>query len=277
MDFQPDKKPAGSNDVPNLSWLEHDLRGELWRVSLQSDLLTRSSDEQIRRAADEMQTGIQRILATINAGLRPSQLLCELRPAFDPIAESAQTILTYAVTDAQAQKRCRTVQNTLKRAVELIEAAARRPEAETVDLNLLAAETQAAYEVESKQKGISFLLKLPADVKPIQAVRAEIVAVLRNLCANAIEAMPNGGTLSLESANAEADVLIQVSDTGVGMSKELQSTAFDKHVSTKGENRGLGLHLIRQMVRKNQSKIDLDSTPGQGTRFTIRFSGQSSP
>ena len=66
------------------------------------------------------------------------------------------------------------------------------------------------------------------------------------------------------------DILtIEVKDTGTGMSEELQNQIFNKGFSTNGENRGLGLYLVSQAVKKLEGELILSSKPGKGTVFTV--------
>ncbi len=115
--------------------------------------------------------------------------------------------------------------------------------------------------------------------------------VLLNLCVNARDAMPNGGTITIASKNvilknpkSQASltgppgpyVQIEVSDTGSGMSEELQKKIFEPFFTTKelGKGTGLGLSTTVNILQNHGGLIDLQSAPGQGTKFTIFFPAQ---
>ena len=107
----------------------------------------------------------------------------------------------------------------------------------------------------------------------------QIVQALLALFINAVEAMPDGGRLTVSTAAAPDDigrVHLTVSDTGVGMSREVQDRIFDPFFSTKHEAKGVGLGLavVYGIVRRHGGRIDVDSTPGSGSAFTIEIPRQ---
>ncbi len=107
----------------------------------------------------------------------------------------------------------------------------------------------------------------------------QIVQALLALFINAVEAMPDGGRLTVSTAAAPADpgrVHLTVSDTGVGMSREVQDRIFDPFFSTKHEAKGVGLGLavVYGIVRRHGGRIDVESAPGSGSAFTIEIPRQ---
>jgi PAS domain S-box-containing protein len=116
---------------------------------------------------------------------------------------------------------------------------------------------------------------------------------LLNLVINARDAMPNGGEITIETANLELDeraalmrdltpaefVSIKVKDNGVGMPESVKSHAFDPFYTTKpiGQGTGLGLSMIYGFVRQSEGSVTIDSAPGRGTQIEIclpRFTGK---
>ncbi len=94
--------------------------------------------------------------------------------------------------------------------------------------------------------------------------------VLWNLCLNAVEAMPDGGELRVGAAAAPGQMLeVWVSDTGSGIAPEDLSHVFEPFFSTKPEGTGLGLALVHRIVQEHGGEIDVRSTPGCGTTFTV--------
>jgi signal transduction histidine kinase len=118
-------------------------------------------------------------------------------------------------------------------------------------------------------------IQVETDLQPlptVDGIHTELREALANLILNATDAMPTGGTLAIRSRVAGDLVVIQVSDTGVGMSPEVRERAFEPFFTTKGEQgTGLGLALVRGIVDRHSGEIDLESGPGQGTTFTIRL------
>jgi PAS domain S-box-containing protein len=144
----------------------------------------------------------------------------------------------------------------------------------------------------NRSEGIASEVLLGDGLWPIEADRSLIEQVLVNLAINAREAMPNGGRLVIETANAELDreysdmhpgtepgryVRLMVSDTGEGMEKEVVERAFEPFFTTKadGERAGLGLATVQGIVTQAGGRVDLYSEPGIGTTVKIHLPATS--
>ena len=93
-----------------------------------------------------------------------------------------------------------------------------------------------------------------------------------NLILNGFHAMePEGGILTLATSFDENNIQIQISDTGCGIAKEIQSKIFEPFFTTKetGKGTGLGLAIVAQVVEDHHGKIHVDSKEGSGTTFTV--------
>jgi signal transduction histidine kinase len=119
---------------------------------------------------------------------------------------------------------------------------------------------------------------LCAHVDPTQLETA-----LLNLAVNSRDAMPSGGVLTiatrLERSAGGDRVVIEVVDTGVGMSPDIRERVFEPFFTTKevGKGSGLGLSQVYGFVRQSEGEVQLDSTPGQGTRFQLRLPATDAP
>ena len=101
---------------------------------------------------------------------------------------------------------------------------------------------------------------------------AELREVLVNMVFNAVDAMPEGGRLTLSANECNGSVEIAVSDTGIGISPEARSRIFDPFFTTKGKaGMGLGLAVCYGMVQRHQGTIEIDSEIGHGTTFRIKL------
>lgn len=112
---------------------------------------------------------------------------------------------------------------------------------------------------------------------PIQGAAAQLKQVFLNLLLNAMESMPKGGTITIESYERDAGVAIDISDTGVGMDAETLARIFEPFYSTRGEGTGLGLAVTYGIVKGHGGDIQVTSTPGAGSCFTVWLPYQRPP
>jgi signal transduction histidine kinase len=108
---------------------------------------------------------------------------------------------------------------------------------------------------------------LPPDLPLIQADRNRLKQALWNLCKNAVEAMPQGGTLTLQAHSSGADVILEIADTGAGIPPGVD--IFEPFTTTKYSGSGLGLVVVRQVVAAHGGNITYSSEPGKGTTFRL--------
>lgn len=143
-------------------------------------------------------------------------------------------------------------------------------------------------------KMIEIKLHLATDLKKINADPGQIEQILVNLAANAKDAMPQAGRLTIQTKNITIDddmsrslpepspgayVLLTVTDTGYGMEKEVLDRVFEPFFTTKkvGEGTGLGLAIVFGIVKKHGGHIVCRSKPGRGTSFDLYFPVSESP
>ena len=149
-----------------------------------------------------------------------------------------------------------------------------QPEFRPVDLNALIEETVSLTEYQMQLQGITLNRQLAPNLVPVNADAGQLKQALLNLMLNAQDAMPQGGTLTLETKNYQhREVMVKISDTGVGIPKESFSQIFEPFYTTKkaGSGVGLGLSVVYGIVRDHGGIIKVDSVVGQGTSFIIRL------
>jgi two-component system, NtrC family, nitrogen regulation sensor histidine kinase NtrY len=149
-----------------------------------------------------------------------------------------------------------------------------QPQIESVDLNALIQETVQLFYAQFHAPGrpvIQADLKLDAHLGPIQADPEQMRRVLQNLLLNAIDAMPKGGTLTLHTRRESSSTLLEISDTGQGLTKEECSRLFTPYYTTKQHGTGLGLAIVQSVISDHGAKISVESEPERGTTFRIRF------
>jgi signal transduction histidine kinase len=126
--------------------------------------------------------------------------------------------------------------------------------------------------VEANVTGVKLASSVAIDVPQIEADPGIFRQALLNLAKNAVQAMPHGGTLTIDAAaTKDGRVEIRVSDTGVGIAPENLAKIFDLYFTTKPSGTGIGLSLVYRTVQLHNGDIDVESMPGRGTTFVIKM------
>jgi nitrogen fixation/metabolism regulation signal transduction histidine kinase len=111
--------------------------------------------------------------------------------------------------------------------------------------------------------------ELAAGLPSVPADRDLLARALGNLVANALEAMPDGGTLAVRTRAVGEGVALEVSDTGPGLTEEQRTRLFTPYYTTKKGGTGLGLAIVQGIVSDHGGRIQVESAPGAGTTFTL--------
>lgn len=157
------------------------------------------------------------------------------------------------------------------------------------DLNQLAGETLALIR-RTLPENIAISLDPAADLWAVSVDAPQLQAALVNLCLNARDAMPAGGTLTISTSNVPMSraapggeprdhVVLSVADTGEGMTPDVLARVFEPFFTTKapGQGSGLGLSMVYGFVHQSGGEIRLDSEPGKGTRAELYFPRSALP
>lgn len=138
--------------------------------------------------------------------------------------------------------------------------------------------TQPKWKDQAMASGLMIRVDMDLQEVPfISGSESELREALTNLIFNAVDAIPDEGTITIRTWSDGAYVNLSVSDTGVGMTEGVRDLCFDPFFSTKGEHgTGMGLSMVFGTVTRHEGQVDVDSTEGKGTTFTIRFPGGKS-
>ncbi|MGA2859224.1 MAG: ATP-binding protein [Candidatus Sulfotelmatobacter sp.] len=148
------------------------------------------------------------------------------------------------------------------------------PELQTVAVNDLLRAVAQLFQAQLQAPGrepITCRLDLDESLAPIAADPELLHRALSNLVLNAMDAMPNGGTLTLRSRRDDGTVTIEVADTGSGLTREECERIFTPYYTSKQHGTGLGLAIVQSVVSDHGGRISVRSEPGQGTTFVIEL------
>jgi PAS domain S-box-containing protein len=137
------------------------------------------------------------------------------------------------------------------------------------DLAKIVREILAVEEIAYRAAGISVKLEFENGLPAIELDAAKMKQVILNLCKNAIEAMQNGGCLTIKAYRNGQSVVLEIRDDGIGVPKGVN--IFELFKTTKSSGSGLGLPLVQQIVSAHNGTIQYVSHAGQGTTFTVRL------
>ena len=227
------------------------------------------------RALGQMASGIAH---DINNAISPvalyAEALLEMESGLSEEGRNSLRVIARAIDDVAA---------TVARMRELYRQ--REPEPPgPVDLNRLIPQvadlTRARWSDMPQQRGVVIALRqeLAPKLPPLLGSEGEIREALTNLIFNAVDAMPDGGQLSVRSMHRDGHVVLEVADSGVGMDQATLKRCTDPFFTTKGERgTGLGLATVHGMVERHSGLFAIDSKTGQGTTVRISFPVADAP
>lgn len=140
---------------------------------------------------------------------------------------------------------------------------------EPVHIPGLADEVLALEEESARGRGVTIVRDLAGDGCVALGDREKLKQVMLNLVVNALEAMKQGGTLTVRVRSEDERVIVTVADTGPGIASELLPNVFDPFFTTKEAGTGLGLSIVRKIVDQHGGYVDIESERNQGARVVI--------
>jgi PAS domain S-box-containing protein len=144
---------------------------------------------------------------------------------------------------------------------------AKRP----VDINVILDEILLLVRKQLQENSVRIITSFAADIEKVYASKNQLRQVFLNMISNAREAMPEGGTLTIKTVSGGGNILIEMSDTGVGIREEHMDKIFDAFFTTKETTKGvgLGLSVCYGFIKEHGGDIKVSSKKGEGTTFTI--------
>jgi len=145
----------------------------------------------------------------------------------------------------------------------------------TVDINELVSDMVDFYSPQAHSHSITTRQGLYGEPLVCKVDADMLKQVILNLFINAQQAMSDGGELMIRTNRQKEDAVIQISDTGSGISPDKLPNIFDTYYSSRPQGSGLGLPTAKKIVEAHNGTITVDSEPGKGTLFTIKLPVQS--
>src|SRR6266480_4344145 len=146
-----------------------------------------------------------------------------------------------------------------------------RPQLHPENINAIVEETVRFFAPEIQERDVVVEQELRSDLPPLQIDRGQMKQALYNVIKNSLEAMKRRGVLRIHTDMNDTQVLISFIDTGGGMSAEDLSRVFEPYFTTKPTGTGLGLLIVRRIVREHGGELSIESTEGKGLTITIRL------
>ena len=121
-----------------------------------------------------------------------------------------------------------------------------------------------------RESNIVVRMDLADDLPAVMGDEDQLRRVTMNLVKNAVEAMPDGGTLRVWTALEGTTVTVGIKDSGIGMSEETARRMFDPYFTTKSKGTGLGMAMVKGIVGGHGGEIGVESIKGEGTEVVVR-------
>jgi nitrogen-specific signal transduction histidine kinase/CheY-like chemotaxis protein len=247
-----------------------DSHGEISTISFIKDITDKKRmEEQLfqaekLRALGEMASGVAHDFNNALAAILGNTQLLLFSARDDDISEKLQTIEKVARDSAQTVRR---LQDFTRKKVH--------KEYQGLDVHEIIRDameiTRPKWRDDAQGKGISIDVGYqPGEVPLVDGNASELREVLTNMIFNAVEAMPQGGRLDLQTFQRNGKIGIRIGDSGVGMTEETRKKIFDPFFTTKPfSNTGLGLSVSYGIIQQHGGTIEVNSRAGVGTVFTI--------
>ncbi|HTL61705.1 MAG TPA: ATP-binding protein [Nitrospira sp.] len=263
---------------------EADLRHTSEELRAKNEALARSNE--MLSAAQHAAARAQRLSAI---GQFAATVAHKIGTPLTALSGHVQLLMEDLSLPSKVRGRLQTVEAQIERTSRIIQDlllyTRRAPPVRTkIDINDCLRECASLFRTECERQHVACITELTADLPLVEADRQHMQEAFNHLIENALQAMPNGGSLCLRTASADPVTLgrgihqagavsIEIADTGHGIKPDHSAQIFQPFFTTKqaGRGTGLGLAIVQETVRAHDGRITVDSEPGKGTTFTIQL------
>jgi signal transduction histidine kinase len=282
--------PSGSEKA--LGLLIYNVVG--WVTGLLSER-ERREREGYRRTAEELQKAFEKLRGQTNLILEKEEQLRraerlstmgelaagithEIRNPLAAIKGAVEIVLDPATPQPRREEFMKLMLNEVNRLNGVVSnflglARFQRVHRENASIADILVRMLGILEPQLSRKGVSTRTRFAPDLPDLKLDVSQMENAILNLLLNAVASMPNGGILSLatrtEKRDGAEEVLVEITDTGAGIEPEHLPHIFDPFFTTKSDGTGLGLTIVKRIVKAQGGSIDVSSEPGSGTRVTL--------
>ncbi|MFZ5634377.1 MAG: ATP-binding protein [Bacillota bacterium] len=242
------------------------MPGEVGEIALAiNEMVARQNDLQIQ---------INRMERLAAVGELAAGLAHEIRNPLTGISGFAQCLERELPPGGELHQQARIITREVLRIERIIQellnfARPRESIALPTDVNMLVRETVTLISPSARQAGVDIKLFLAGDIPHIPADSQQLKQVFLNLGLNAIQAMGEGGRLTITTFREDGRVIISFADVGEGIDSDCQNKIFDPFYTTRPKGTGLGLAISQRIVDMHGGSISVSSRPGEGTTVTV--------
>lgn len=206
----------------------------------------------------------------------------EIKNPLTPIKLSAQQLLSAGRAGPEAlESQLEAAVNSIIKNADRLDHLSRefsrfgrlpQPEMEPLDINDLFDELLQSSRESAGKRRVDVITDFDRDLPRIKGDRESLLRMAANLISNAVDAMPDGGALTISARRGEDGMVeLAFADTGVGIAEEVRGRLFHPYVTSKKDGTGLGLVVVKEVVNAHDGDIDVSSAPAEGTVVTVRF------
>ncbi len=245
-------------------------------VAIENARLYEAEKEQ-RRLVEQSQSRLVQSAKLTATGRLTASLAHEINNPLQAIHNSLQIMISFDLDPQEQQEYLQMADEDVERLIKMVGRMldfARRPEQEKkrVDVNHVVERTLKLSSKYLQHSDVVLRRDLAPDLPPVLGTPGELQQVFLNMVLNAVDAMPDGGTLRVKSyVDGDEHIAVAFVDTGRGIHPEHRGRIFEPFYSTKEEGTGLGLSISYNIVERHQGEIMVDSEVGEGTTFTVRL------